>query len=435
MLNAATPLASSPLAAMGLPGSAAPDGDAAADFALALDQATSEAKPEDAAAPDLLHSLADSTVQPPLAEVRPAAAPREAGAHKVDVAQSRVEARADTSRVNTVATPDELLAAPQVPANESASEPQPEPDEPPAAELLAWVASLPLPPPAPAGAPAGAQAADPATARPKVVPAPAQREALAAADTLPVAATTPAVAASVEAAAHKHGAPALPAMPLAVAALKADPASPRSAAPAATDGSSPRVDGGAWLQALAAQREGIGTPARPATDNALTMPALPGHPSSPLSRAPDAGTPLQAEVRAELGSKEFAPALGSQLSLLVRNGIEHAQLKLNPAEMGPIEVRICIDGSQAQVDFSAAQAHTRLALQEAVPALATALRESGLTLTGGGVFEQGRDPRGEARPEPSPLGAGRGDADPDTPTGAATAARGPRSRGVVDLYA
>ncbi len=102
----------------------------------------------------------------------------------------------------------------------------------------------------------------------------------------------------------------------------------------------------------------------------------------------DQAAPLQAELRAPVGSNEFAPALGSQLSVMVRDGIEHAQLKLNPAEMGPIEVRISLDGTQAQVDFSAAHAATRQALQDAVPALAGALRENGLTLTGGGVFEQ-----------------------------------------------
>ncbi len=173
---------------------------------------------------------------------------------------------------------------------------------------------------------------------------------------------------------------------------------------------------------------------RPVTDNALPLSSLPGSVGGPLPRPPEAGTALQAEVRAELGSKEFAPALGSQLSVLVRNGIEHAQLKLNPAEMGPIEVRISIDGHQAQVDFSAAQAHTRQALQDAVPALATALREQGLTLTGGGVFEQPRDSRGEAsahdgRHAPANAPRALDDALP------APAARLPRATGVLDLYA
>ena len=145
--------------------------------------------------------------------------------------------------------------------------------------------------------------------------------------------------------------------------------------------------------------------------------------------------PFQAELKAALGTSEFASNLGSQLSVLVRDGIEHAQLKLNPAEMGPIEVRIRLDGTQAQVDFSAAHAATRQALQDAVPALASALLDNGLTLTGGGVFEQPREPRGEARRDLPNGGAATGTttregAGPDT-----SPPRMPRARGVVDLYA
>ncbi len=144
---------------------------------------------------------------------------------------------------------------------------------------------------------------------------------------------------------------------------------------------------------------------------------------------------MQAELRALVGSNEFAPALGSQLSVMVRDGVEHAQLKLNPAEMGPIEVRISLDGTQAQVDFSAAHAATRQALQDAVPALASALRENGLTLTGGGVFEQAREQRGDARQDGSRSASGAPGGPLDGAAGASPAPRMPRARGVVDLYA
>ena len=145
---------------------------------------------------------------------------------------------------------------------------------------------------------------------------------------------------------------------------------------------------------------------------------------------------MQAELQAPVGSNEFAPALGSQLSVMVRDGIEHAQLKLNPAEMGPIEVRISLDGTQAQVDFSAAHAATRQALQDAVPALASALRENGLTLTGGGVFEQAREQRGDARPgRLAPASARAGRRRWTAPPARARAAHRHARAASVDLYA
>jgi flagellar hook-length control protein FliK len=89
-----------------------------------------------------------------------------------------------------------------------------------------------------------------------------------------------------------------------------------------------------------------------------------------------------------LASPEFPPALGAQVSLFARDGIERATIEINPPEMGPISVQIALDGSAARVDFLADAAATRQAIESALPTLASALRDAGLTLTGGGVFQQ-----------------------------------------------
>lgn len=96
----------------------------------------------------------------------------------------------------------------------------------------------------------------------------------------------------------------------------------------------------------------------------------------------------EARIGVALTDPGFAPALGASLAVLVRDGVQHARLQLHPAEMGPITVQIVLDGASARVDFHAEVAATRAALEAALPNLAGALRESGLTLTGGGVFQQ-----------------------------------------------
>jgi flagellar hook-length control protein FliK len=105
--------------------------------------------------------------------------------------------------------------------------------------------------------------------------------------------------------------------------------------------------------------------------------------------------------------------------------------------MGPITVQIQIDGERAQVTMAAEQAPTRQALEQALPSLASALRESGLTLTGGGVFEQPRQARDGQPAAPSGRpGGGDDDGDDDAPAPiGATALAGRGARGVVDLYA
>ncbi len=211
----------------------------------------------------------------------------------------------------------------------------------------------------------------------------------------------------------------------------------RAAAAAAATGDAPTTPrAGGPAAALPVEAAPHSASAR---SDAATLAALAGlpQPASAVAPAPGeaAAAPVQADIAEAVGTEPFAPALASRLSVLVREGVEHAQLRLNPVEMGPIEVRIRIDGVHTQVDFSAAQAHTRQALQEAVPALAGALREAGLTLTGGGVFDQPREPRGETAPRDARHSQTSRDCTAGEAATAATAPRPSRARGVLDLYA
>jgi len=84
---------------------------------------------------------------------------------------------------------------------------------------------------------------------------------------------------------------------------------------------------------------------------------------------------------------DFAAALGVQVSVLVQDGIQQAELHLNPAETGPVSVHITLDGTAARVDFGADVAATRAAIERGLPELASALRDAGFTLAGGGVSQ------------------------------------------------
>lgn len=169
-----------------------------------------------------------------------------------------------------------------------------------------------------------------------------------------------------------------------------------------------------------------GTPTAPiGTATFHTAPAANGASSAPLDVA--LPTPLNAP--------EFAQALGVQVSVLAKGGVQRAELHLNPAEMGPVSVQIVMDGTQARVEFGADLAHTRQAIEAGIPELASALRDAGLTLSGGGVSEhsRGRGDGADSQPRHGPSRADSGSAAADTPT------RASRTRvvapGGVDLYA
>ena len=144
----------------------------------------------------------------------------------------------------------------------------------------------------------------------------------------------------------------------------------------------------------------------------------------------------EAQLSASPGSALFGTQLGAQISTFVQGGIEHARLHLNPADMGPVSVQIQLDGQNARVHLSAENPLTRQALEQALPQLASSLREAGLTLSGGGVFEQTRQGGGAQSGNDAGRDAGTGtpssSADDGLPTITSAA---PRRRGVVDLVA
>lgn len=178
--------------------------------------------------------------------------------------------------------------------------------------------------------------------------------------------------------------------------------------------------------------------ALPTDPRQQTLPPSPGLAASNagnfVAKAAEAPARFEAQLEAALHSPEFVPSLGAQVSTLVRNGIPEARLHLHPAELGPITVQIEIDGQSAQVNMAVEHAATRQVLEQAIPTLASALRDSGLTLTGGGVFQQPRDPHGTPGERNAAGGRRSGSAD-DADALPAAAPRARIQRGALDVYA
>jgi flagellar hook-length control protein FliK len=129
----------------------------------------------------------------------------------------------------------------------------------------------------------------------------------------------------------------------------------------------------------------------------LAAPAMVGTlPAAPLA-APGAA-PLHIEVAAPVQDSRFTETFALQVSKLAHDGVRHAVLHLNPAEMGPISVQIALDGQQAQIHFGCDSAQTRGIVESGLPLLAASLREAGLTLSGGGVSQHAPEQRQESNP-------------------------------------
>ena len=122
-----------------------------------------------------------------------------------------------------------------------------------------------------------------------------------------------------------------------------------------------------------------------------------------MQATPNSAVPA-AYVPAPVGTPEFGASLGIQVTLFIAEGVQHAELHLNPSDMGPVSIRIALEGTATRVDFAAEQAATREAIERSLPELASALRDAGFTLSGGGVSTRhdggGAAPDGNEEPRP-----------------------------------
>ncbi|WP_351188422.1 flagellar hook-length control protein FliK [Shewanella sp. TB4-MNA-CIBAN-0142] len=79
--------------------------------------------------------------------------------------------------------------------------------------------------------------------------------------------------------------------------------------------------------------------------------------------------------------QRFSPVMKQQLITMVSNGIQQAEIRLDPPELGHLTVKIQIQGDQTQVQFHVAQSQTRDIVEQAMPRLRDMLAQEGLQLT------------------------------------------------------
>jgi len=149
----------------------------------------------------------------------------------------------------------------------------------------------------------------------------------------------------------------------------------------------------------------------------------------------DAPAPAAVAIATPVTAPDFAQELGLRLSVLAKDGVQTAELHLNPADMGPVSVQIVMDGTQARVDFGADMAATRQAIEAGLPELASALRDAGFTLAGGGVSQHAGGRSGGSDQGAADGRREHGIVIEDDVKRVATAARRIVTNGGVDLFA
>jgi flagellar hook-length control protein FliK len=133
-------------------------------------------------------------------------------------------------------------------------------------------------------------------------------------------------------------------------------------------------------------------------------------------------------ITVPMSDPSWPQALAAQVHWMAGSQVQSATLSLSPQHLGPIQVRIDLQQSQINVNFSAAHADTRAALADALPRLREMLAAGGLSLGQANVQQQSAG-NGSAAPPVSP--GRRGSAETVDPVAIGAA----RALGLVDEYA
>ncbi|MDF0532980.1 flagellar hook-length control protein FliK [Shewanella sp. A32] len=87
--------------------------------------------------------------------------------------------------------------------------------------------------------------------------------------------------------------------------------------------------------------------------------------------------------------QRFAPAMKQQLLTMVNNGVHHAEIRLDPPELGAMTVKVQVQGEHTQVQFHVTQTHTKDLLEQSMPRLRDLLQQQGMQLADGQVSQGG----------------------------------------------
>lgn len=211
----------------------------------------------------------------------------------------------------------------------------------------------------------------------------------------------------------------------------------------AASASTASADDAAALAALATATLAAGTPPTAGTDGdspaidtpAFALPTLP-HVSTAGARLQDTPAVFSASPTPtpDLNGDGFDDAVGTRLTWLAEQKIGHAHIKITPNDLGPVEVRLQMDGDKVHASFTASHVETRQALEQSLPRLRDMLGEHGFQLAHADVGAQQQGQRGDGSAMSHGFD-GAGDGAGEDTASVVVPASVLKARGLLDAYA
>ena len=133
------------------------------------------------------------------------------------------------------------------------------------------------------------------------------------------------------------------------------------------------------------------------------------------------------ELPVSTNAPAFREAFASRILWMVKDGVQMASLRLNPPQLGAVNIQIVVNQSEAVVNFVVQTDPARDAIEQALPQLRNLLGQSGLNLGGAQVSSQHAQ-TGQGSNEQS-------ESSQPKPDDSATADHVVRRLGLIDHYA
>lgn len=130
------------------------------------------------------------------------------------------------------------------------------------------------------------------------------------------------------------------------------------------------------------------TVSAPGAHTALQSPVL--MPSAAQVSATQAAAPTAQAIplTGQLGSELWQQQVSQNVAYFSRQGLQQAQLRLHPEELGSLNIHLKIEDNQAVMHFVSPHSHVRAAMESMMPVLRSALQESGINLAQSSVGQE-----------------------------------------------
>jgi flagellar hook-length control protein FliK len=105
---------------------------------------------------------------------------------------------------------------------------------------------------------------------------------------------------------------------------------------------------------------------------------------------------VQLVIDTPITQKQWGNDFSQKITWMATQQDQHAELHLNPAQLGPVDVVIKVSGDQATAQFTSAHAAVREVIEQSIPKLREMLADNGIMLGNATVSDQApREQRGE----------------------------------------